>query len=121
MPERFLRPTTDGTNSAFSRIWSNLRDRIMSSQGHAEDSAKDWDDGPNDSEVEFIYLRFVLPTTTLPSYVRSRLERLGVECLDEGAEHEAFGVVQNDDSILFQISEIPDILCVEMGDPPSGK
>ncbi len=72
-------------------------------------------------EDSFVYLRFSLTTSELTSYCRIQLEGLGLECLDDGAPYEAYGVVSRNLYSLRLFALVPEILAVEEGTPPCCK
>lgn len=68
----------------------------------------------------YSYLRFTLRTPHLCDACKNQLEALGVECLDEGADFEAYGIVadeQNSDKLRV----VPDVVRVETSAPPCSK
>ncbi len=70
-------------------------------------------------EPRYQYLRFELTTEDLLDECRARLEQLGVECVQEGGAHEAFGIV--DESLSMEaLDRLPAISSVAFNAPPTG-
>lgn len=74
---------------------------------------------PSNRQPQFTYLRFQLLTERLDDRCRDRLERHGVECVQQGGAHEAFGIIDAAESYAFAGRD-PQIRAVEVGAPPSG-
>ncbi len=69
----------------------------------------------------FTYIRLHLASRALDTQARQVLEMLGVECLDDGGEYEAYGIVDANRSVLDLIKKLPGIDCIDLESPPSGK
>jgi hypothetical protein len=75
----------------------------------------------SDQSVDLKYIRIHLDSPSLELHVRRTLELFGVECLDDGAEFEAYGIVDATQSVLELIKRLPGVQQIEFEGPPSGK
>jgi len=71
-------------------------------------------------ETQYKYLRFHLLTEDLEEECRVRLEQLGIECVQEGGAHEAFGIIDASTSDVAVTQTVPEVEAVEFGAPPVG-
>ncbi len=69
----------------------------------------------------FKYARFELQNERISKECALRLQALGVECLTEGREYEAYGIVIDDEVIRQLMLRDPEIFAVEDEEPPAGK
>ncbi|MFN8392102.1 MAG: hypothetical protein U0136_17555 [Bdellovibrionota bacterium] len=64
-------------------------------------------------KLRFTYVRLVLSTPFLRRELREHLDALGVECLEEGAAYEAFGLVEECERLMRALEKIDQVLAVE--------
>ena len=69
---------------------------------------------------EYVYVKLQLRSQILDQKSRSLLESIGVECLDQGGNYEAYGVVSSDTTMLDLISRLPCIMRAGLEAPPVG-
>lgn len=67
------------------------------------------------------YIRLHLVHDSLTSEGRRRLEHVGVECLSDGSEFEAYGVIPERPELIERITLDPEIVICTLEEPPSGK
>ena len=67
------------------------------------------------------YVRIELVTDHLSSECRARLEFQGVTCLDEAEPSTAYGIVEDDEELIQQLEDDPEVRKVDRHDPPSCK
>lgn len=67
------------------------------------------------------YARFELQHERLSKECSARLQALGVECLMDGRDFEAYGIVIDDDVVRELMLRDPEIFSVEDEEPPAGK
>lgn len=67
------------------------------------------------------YLRLSSLHRRLLDSDRKRLESLGMECVEEGAEYEIYGIIDDSvhDSMLSKLSRIEWVEAVDAREPPS--
>ena len=68
----------------------------------------------------YTYLCFHLATRELDDDCRRRLERLGIECVQEGGWYRAYGIMGNNNQVIGLLAQDPDVERVAIGAPPSG-
>ena len=73
------------------------------------------------SDNSFTYICIHLNSSSPDKSFRLRLERHGIECLDEGAECEMFGIVKESESVIKAIESEPGVTYVEKREPPCCK
>ena len=71
------------------------------------------------SNDHFIYVCFHLKNEALTDPCRKRLESRGVECLEQGGPHEAYGIVGLSSDRLNRLFTDPEISWVETREPPN--
>ncbi|MCA9715097.1 MAG: hypothetical protein H6713_10555 [Myxococcales bacterium] len=71
-------------------------------------------------ETQYTYLRFKLLTKGLEDECRVRLELLGIECVQEGGAHEAYGIIDASTPLIEFAASDPDVEDVQIGAPPVG-
>ena len=71
------------------------------------------------SKPEYICIH--LEKLGLDTYTRNALEYLGVEDLQEGEPYQAYGITENVELMISNISGCKLVRSVERRDPPSGK
>jgi len=69
----------------------------------------------------YIYIRLTLKTESLSEVCEHRLEKLGVECLQDAGPYEAYGIIADDKYLQQAVLKDPQVLWVGRQDPPSGK
>lgn len=69
---------------------------------------------------QYTYLCFHLCTQHLDEDSRVRLEQLGIECVQEGGQYRAYGIIRNDNELMRLAANDPAIERVALGAPPSG-
>jgi len=72
-------------------------------------------------EIRYAYIRLVLSTPFLKAELRGRLQEFGIECLEEGAPYEAYGIVSETRQMVAILDRIEEVLAVERGEPPCSK
>ncbi len=72
-------------------------------------------------QIRYSYIRLTLQTPLLSSELRARLERIGIECLEEGALYEAYGIISETMPMLAALEQIEQVLAVERNEPPCTK
>ena len=72
-------------------------------------------------KIKFCYVRLVLSTPFLKHELRTKLHSLGVECLEEGAANEAYGIIEECSMLVRLLAKVEEVLAVEESTPPSGK
>lgn len=70
--------------------------------------------------AQYRYIRFQLVTEELMDECRTRLQQSGVECVQQGGAHEAFGIVEASQPFHVVARQDPHIKAAEVGTPPSG-
>ena len=69
---------------------------------------------------EYVYVKLQLITEELDDASRTILEEAGVECLDQGGEYEAYGVVLSNKATLEILNHLPCIKIAALEAPPAG-
>ena len=72
-------------------------------------------------EIRYAYIRLVLSTPFLKAELRGRLQEFGIECLEEGAPYEAFGIVSETQQMIAILDRVEEVLAVERGEPACSK
>jgi hypothetical protein len=67
------------------------------------------------------YIRLILSTPFLRRELKEQLKHLGVECLEEGAPYEAYGIVRQCEKITAGLETLEQVLAVEEQEPPCSK
>jgi hypothetical protein len=71
-------------------------------------------------DSHLVYVKLNLRSRVLNGEARSLLESVGVECLDQGGDFEAYGIVPSEKIILNLLSHMPGIRSAEIAEPPVG-
>lgn len=74
-----------------------------------------------ESEPEYSYVKLELKSEDLDSEERRLLEAVGVECLDQGGSHEAYGIIPMNATLVEILRKLPGIKEVQLEGPPTGK
>jgi hypothetical protein len=69
----------------------------------------------------FTYIKFRMDSLSLADSSREILEMMGVECLEEGAAYEAYGIVPTSQPLFRALERVPGVREIDFSDPPVGK
>ena len=71
--------------------------------------------------VSYTYIRLQLDSYALGRELRAEIEKIGVECLEEGAPYEAYGIVSECERIVPQLLKLRDVQSVDRQEPVCSK
>ncbi|MCB0344914.1 MAG: hypothetical protein KDD66_07345 [Bdellovibrionales bacterium] len=73
------------------------------------------------NQAGYRYLHLSLCRKRLQDSDRVHLESIGLECVEDGDEFEAYGIIEDtvQDSMISKLSRIDWVEAVEIGEPPS--
>lgn len=69
----------------------------------------------------FVYICLQLKNESLTNGTRTRLEQIGVSCLEEGGAFQAYGVIDLNALSFAALEAAEGVLSLALAEPPSGK
>lgn len=76
---------------------------------------------PQCAEDTWTYLHFELSSELLSAECRRAIEVLGVECLEEGASFEAYGIARVSGPLLDVLGHLKGVIRISHQEPPCSK
>lgn len=97
---------------------SNIRGAAAAANGNGRTNGHV--NGTNGHHAKYRYLRLSLSRLHLRECDRSELAHLGVECVDDGRDYEAYGIIVDSSRVatVAKISRLDWIADVDFGEPP---
>lgn len=74
-----------------------------------------------ETDETFTYVKFTMDSASIRKSSREMLEMMGVECLEEGASFEAYGIVPTSKPLFIALARVPGVREIDVEAPPEGK
>ena len=71
-------------------------------------------------KIKYVYIKLQLKSPKLDQASRDFLESIGIECLNQGGDYEAYGIISSEATIFDFLSRLPCIKGAEIAAPPVG-